>query len=182
MMHILIDTETLSTRINCVITQIGWCAFDPASEGVMWHESKCPDVPNQIHVLGRAIDWETLQWWLQQEEDARKAMWQARPDCMLNEFLSSFAHQYNWKDVEGVWSHGLGFDVSILEYAYIKAGMSIPWGYKTPRDTRTLFALAGMKSEDLIAPSIKHVAEADAIAMALSVQKAFRWIKGGERI
>jgi len=176
-MHILVDLETLSTRINCVITQIGWCAFDPASEGVMWHESRRPEIDDQLRRLKRVMDYDTISWWLKQAEDARKGMYESIPDCSLEEFLSSFAHQYNWKDVEGVWSHGLGFDVVILENAYREARMPVPWNYKTPRDTRTLFWLAGMKSEDLIAPSIKHVAEADAIAMALSVQKAYKIIK-----
>lgn len=177
-MHIMIDLETLSTRVNAVITQIGWCAFDPASEGVMWHESRRPNIPNQMYTLKRAVDWQALSWWNDQHIDARNRMYSALSDCTLESWLMEFAAAYNWSQVEGLWSHGASFDIPIIENAYHEANIPVPWkdNYWIIRDTRTIFWLAGMGKADLIVASTKHVAEDDAIAQALSVQKAFKII------
>lgn len=176
-MHIMIDFETLSTKINAVIVTAGIAAFDPTSEGIMWSSSYRFNVGNQMYQLKRHVDWDTIKWWMQQADDARKLMTQATvADYSLENWLQEFAASLDWEKVDGIWSHGLNFDIVILENAYRESGMKPPWHYRAPRDTRTLFWLAGMGKDDLVPPTIAHSAEADAIACALSVQKAYKII------
>lgn len=44
-----------------------------------------------------------------------------------------------------LWSHGAAFDPPILAAAYKAVGLAVPWHYRAPRDTRTLFDLAGIE-------------------------------------
>ena len=43
-----------------------------------------------------------------------------------------------------LWSHGAAFDSPILAAAYAACGLPVPWHYRAPRDTRTLFDIAGI--------------------------------------
>lgn len=46
-----------------------------------------------------------------------------------------------------LWTHGPGFDPPILEAAFHACGLPVPWFYRAPRDTRTLFDAAGIDPE-----------------------------------
>src|SRR3954469_19546711 len=114
-MHLMIDLETLGTASDCVVTQIGYVLFD---EIVINFSGRVdPDPKNQI-LLGRSVTWETIAWWLQQEEAARKQMVENQGrmvgDC-LQEFIQDIAMHCGWENVQGVWAHGTHFDVSIME-------------------------------------------------------------------
>lgn len=43
-----------------------------------------------------------------------------------------------------LWSHGAATDAPWLAAAYHACGLPVPWHYRAPRDTRTLFDLAGI--------------------------------------
>lgn len=43
-----------------------------------------------------------------------------------------------------IWTHGAAFDPGLLEGAYHACGLTVPWFYRAPRDTRTIFDAANI--------------------------------------
>lgn len=142
--HVMLDLETLSTRKNACIVQIAAIAFDPRDGSVSADPSKRPLFNRFVIDTEGFIDPKTVAWWLQQKAApalGKKIETCGRPlDTVLREF-------YGWyedlgKDVEAVWSHGATFDIAIVEQRCSELGLPMPWHYRHPRDTRTLYALA----------------------------------------
>ena len=181
MMHIMIDLETFSLRKNCVISEVGAVLFDPAAPGTMetiigktWLLNMQEQIDNK-----RDINIKTVQWWMQQDEKARMKI--VNNDMRLNirAFLEDFRMEYDWDNITGVWSNDINFDLVILEELYREYKQEPPWHYRTPRSTRTLFWLVGMEDKkEHIQPIIKHSAAHDAVACALTVQKAIAKLAG----
>lgn len=171
-MHLMLDLETLSTENNAVITQIGWVLFNPADDFLPYgqHTSGCfwPDPAEQIQD-GRHISFATIRWWMGQSEEARAKFKEQtnHPSDVARAFCACF----NWAEIEGVWGHGATFDPVVLGSFLQQYNSIIPWKYNQVRDTRTLFWLLPTEMEKA---TIKHSGEADAIAQALTVQKAFK--------
>jgi hypothetical protein len=108
-------------------------------------------------------DPDTVQWWSEQSDDAQSAFTGA---VDLKQALYAFR---GWLDVvtapsieqDGklvwtdafkvhertdlrIYAHGPQFDCSILEAAYHAVGLPVPWHYRAPRDTRTVFDVCGV--------------------------------------
>lgn len=179
-LHLMLDLETLSTRANAVILEVGYAIFETHVNAV--NSSGCwrlrlEEQIDSVHFL-RDISASTLVWWTEQSDEARANAFKSIPRVSIAEFLDEFQSQIEWHNIQGVWSHGLAFDVPILDDLHKQYGKVVPWHYRTPRDTRTLFWLAGMSSADFVQPTLKHSAEADAIAQAETVQLALKKMNG----
>ncbi|HEY3496237.1 MAG TPA: 3'-5' exonuclease [Polyangiaceae bacterium] len=160
--HVMLDLETLSTRTDACIIQIAAIAFD-IETGELGPRFNA--YVNEALMIGEPvghIDPHTVGWWMRQkfapalgamltDEDERRS---------LGEALGDFAEWYdnltdNCDDGEGkpptedirLWGHGATFDIPILQNAYqqrcpeVHEGQ-VPWHYRSPRDTRTLFDVA----------------------------------------
>lgn len=172
-MHIMLDLETLSLQNNAVVSEAAIAIFDPQADFINFSYSWLLQLETQ-QKNGRHVGMDTVQWWLMQEEAPRLKMAEKKDRVFVTDFLDHLDRVCDWKNVEGFWSHGLNFDVIILTDMYTMYGRKVPWHYRTPRDTRTLFWLADMKTEDLVKAEVKHSAVSDAIAQAKSVQMAMR--------
>jgi hypothetical protein len=163
------DLETLGVDPGCVITQIGACAFNLDTPGNRQQFNVFVD-PQSCLDQGMTIKWSTIAWWLVQPEAARNAMVTKETRHIsnaLDELRKWIAAVGDPKAIR-VWGHGATFDISLLEDAYRRCGMPVPWFYRNVRDLRTLRALA---PADLVltAPSgtaNAHVAVDDAIMQA----------------
>lgn len=174
-MDMMIDLETLGTSSNAVVTQLGWALFDPkGNEGVYESGGVHLEVQQQID-HGLSIDWDTIKWWMRQTSDAREVLVSSVRSSVTTE-LVALSDKYIRRECSGVWSHGSNFDITIMENLYRRCGMKAPWGFRSIRDTRTLFSIAG---DSLVWPKNrgKHIAEFDAIAQAIAVQRAFKIIE-----
>lgn len=169
----MIDLETLSTRADAAIIQIAALAFDPASGPL--------DAFN-VFVLdfaGRHVDPNTVAWWLQRGVVAQHigdGMGAGSPlDAALRELAAWFVGP---GEVSGVWSHGATFDLPILEHAYAQHSIRVPWHYRTPRDTRTVYALTPGGMPDVPAdPERKHDAAYDCERQVQTLVAAFARIR-----
>jgi len=131
----------------------------------------------------------TVQWWSEQSAEAQAAF--ADP-VDLREALERFT---SWLvnilpeaptgptlDIR-IWSHGAAFDPPILAAAYEACGLTIPWHYRAPRDTRTLFDVAGIDDhtawlEQHPGPfGVAHHALDDSICQARAVCAAYRRVR-----
>ena len=171
---VMIDLETMGLGTNAPILSIGAVAFRAFGEGLgaTFHQGISLE---DSMASGRQPTASTILWWLQQDDAARK---QVRHKCenggTMGEALLGFAE---WmKSLGGelyVWGNGANFDISILEQAYLDAGMRTPWGYRNVRCFRTVMSEFGDDS-DWVKPTVAHDALADAEAQARTLQNCMR--------
>lgn len=177
--HIMVDLETLGTGQDAAILIIGACKFDirdgePAHHGTFEVRIEWEDA-----FIRRRVDAATVQWWLQQEEDARQVLVNPSYAVTTKEALVQLA-EFIDGDYQPVWSNGATFDIAILENAYAQFDMMPPWKYNSPRDVRTLVHLAEdvVRREDFPFEGTPHNALHDALHQAKYVSAMWMALKG----
>lgn len=154
--HVMLDLETLSTRTDAAIVQIAAIAFDIETGEL---GPRFSAYVREDAVIGQAVghvDLRTVGWWLQQKQAATLGSALTDEDMYLPlaEALGAFAEWWEQGTddveqtcIEALWAHGATFDIPILQTAFevrcpeVYEG-KVPWHYRAPRDTRTLFAVA----------------------------------------
>lgn len=149
MKRVMIDLETMGTRPDAAIVAIGAVEFDPQfmenEDGRNFHRGKLGrtfyrvvDLQSSIE-YGGTVDGSTMYWWLQQSEEARRALF-FEPN--KTHICAALVDLSDWfKEVEGLeaWAHGDAFDIAILNTAYRDTKIDAPWAYSAGRDTRSVF-------------------------------------------
>lgn len=136
--------------------------------------------PRSSLAAGFTVDWDTIAWWLREDENARNGMANAGlgypVDKALVELNTWFVNTFRDQNFKRVWGNGSSFDLAMLQYAARKMGTVTPWSYRTERDMRTLVELCpdGM----YVKPKIKHDALEDAIAQSKTVINCADWLVG----
>lgn len=134
-------------------------------------------------------DPQTVQWWNDQSAEAQAAfadpidLWQGLMDFRDWIALLTFDDQpelpVEKRTNLRLWSHGANFDPGIMEAAYRACGVPVPWHYRSPRDTRTIFDAAGIDDHSAWLAQhpgplgIQHHALDDAICQARAVCAAY---------
>jgi hypothetical protein len=132
--EISIDLETFSSAPNASIAAIGATCGDG------------DDFYAVVHDPEGAWDPATIRWHTQQKEPARN-VGDNRHASVLCDALIFFSR---WLERRGanregaarLWTHAT-FDMPVLESAYRRADLKIPWHYRNCRDLRTLYDFAG---------------------------------------
>lgn len=176
MSHVMIDLETLASRKDACIIQLAAIRFDPLGENVDRDDVK----KFSAHVWHKNgyISLSTVAWWMQQEH--AKEMGEAlkehgsKPGHVLPEFDSWIGDP---EKIDGIWSHGASFDLAVLSSLYDQEGRWTPWKFRSERDTRTVFWLAGGAPEVPNADLQKHEAVSDCIYQARQVQESLRILR-----
>lgn len=173
----MVDIETFSTNINAAILTIGAIKF---SRNNQITELKNMDTfyrrisLDSCKQLGLKIDKKTIEWWRLQEPISQEEVFSDKNRFPLKEVLIEFK---NWFPNGAIfWSHGISFDSVILENAYNKCNIPIPWSYWRLRDTRTLFDIANVQRET-INNNILHNALHDCYRQIITLYKAFNKLK-----
>lgn len=183
---IMLDLETWGKRPGCDIRSIGACVFDPVAGTVSDTDQfyiACdnpykigypPDPKHGLRKYPLHRDPDTVQWWSEQSEAAQTAF--ADP-VDLREALERFSEWYETVGATTIYAHGPQFDISILEAAYHAVDLPVPWHYRAPRDTRTVFDMAGITDHSAWlrehATGTAHHALDDAICQARAVCAAW---------
>lgn len=154
---IMLDIETLATRNDAAIIQIGGCTLDEKNTFLVSIDQDFylpEDAPGREHYH---VDPQTVQWWESQGKEAQESLSMnvvSNPSCALDElgkWLKSTGFQFSYKgSARSVWANGVQFDISILRYAYsIEKGHNnkTPWHYRQEKDLRTLFRLLSCRVE-----------------------------------
>jgi len=165
--NVMIDLETLGLKNDAVILSIGAVYFDET--GIDLNNTFYREINIQSCIdLGLTIDGDTISWWMQQSEKARKVFDNKKIKTHINQAIDdlvSFLKRYgNQKDLK-IWSNGY-MDIIWLRSAFQKTIRDLPWS-KNERDFRT-FRDTQPKLEDHELPkeATKHNALADAIWQA----------------
>ncbi len=170
-LNVMIDLETLGTTAGSIILSIGATIFNET--GVVIPSDRAFHVkiyrPSSEEV-GLETDDATMQWWMNQSEDARSLLNDVNDPTKsfhLSEALSYFSTWLVFKQVAGapIWANGAAFDFPILEAAYRVSGWDrLPWDFRAVRCYRTLKALLPhVKRPDR---EIRHDALEDAVIQA----------------
>lgn len=137
--HVMLDIETLGDTNNSVIVSIGAVKFNLKNGQAFGDDFyEVVDIDSCLKA-GLEITGSTTRWWMKQSDEARKVF--EERSVPLGNALRKFA---NFFDTRGymIWSNGLRFDVAILENAYRKMGIPVPWIFRNEMDVRTLVAFA----------------------------------------
>lgn len=168
-MHVMLDLETLGKRPGAIILSIGAHAFDPVV-GLGFEGFYANIDQASCEAAGLVSDPETIEFWSRQSAEAQAALTvDPRPLADVLQDFTAF-----WMRVGGrrLWAHGATFDPPLLEAAYLAAGLPVPWRYSDPRDTRTIYELAGVQPDR--SAGVHHHAEHDAINQSKAVIEAYR--------
>lgn len=177
MFDVMIDLETLGTRPNAAIVQVGALAFEARPRGRVWNDKGFNEYVAVQDGAG-TVDNGTIAWWLQQPNAAKLglALMAANPEAhVLNQLLSwpgKVVEGATWEDVDTVWAQPSNFDLPILAAAFARYGMEPPWAHWKTRCARTLFALTGGKPPVDAKGLTVHDALDDCLIQVMQVQKA----------
>lgn len=181
-MHVMLDLETMGTRPDAAIIQIGAVLFEPVSGGKVLNGKGFRQ--NVLLQDGSGtIDHSTVAWWLAEKSAAKMGRLMDEYSVPLGEALAAFVawptevHDLSWEAVGGVWAKPADFDLPILRSAFARIGFDVPWDRRCTRDARTLFALTGGEPDVDRTGFTAHDALDDAVGQALQVQKAMGTLK-----
>lgn len=169
-MRIMIDIETMGTAPGSAIVSIGAVKFnDEAILDTFYRRislQSCLD-------YGLTMDAETVLWWMQENSaprlemvrDGQVGLYPALKD------LSAFVA----KDGAEIWGNGSDFDNALLQEAYRRVKLRLPWGYKQNRCYRTMKNLFPMVKAST--GGVKHNALDDATNQAQHLIEILKFAK-----
>lgn len=195
--HLNFDVETLGRRENTVILTIACVPFSFENEKsygdlVLGGFHVKLNLKEQISKYQRTFDPDTVQWWKEQSEEARKNSLDQSPDdvdfedglLMLKDFIkaSGYNHEKSY-----VWCRGNYFDFPKLRDAYRQINQEPPYNEYLIRDTRTFIdiltgsARGGYElKQGTPKEFVHHHALHDAALDVKRLQEIYRNIQNGE--
>lgn len=175
-------SDCMNTRMERGYGDVFYVACDNPTVGGSVEETDGSGVIYRKYPLTR--DPRTVQWWSEQSDEAQAAF---VDPVDLREALVRFTDWLDRIDPEPtairIWSHGAAFDPPILAAAYEVVGLPVPWHYRAPRDTRTLFDAAGIEDHSALLArhpgpmAVSHHALDDAICQARAVCAAYMLLR-----
>jgi hypothetical protein len=154
---IMLDLETMGNESFSAILSIGALEFDIMT-GETGREFYCEIDLQSCMDLGLITNASTIIWWLKQSDEARKCITKGDKIPIkqaLDEFSKFCDKSYN------VWGNSPRFDCGILQNAYNKAGIPIPWDFRKEKCLRTLVGFMPSIKENAVMVGTQHNALAD---------------------
>ncbi len=154
---IMLDLETLGTRHDSVITQIGACYFDRHTAKIGKTLLVNVEINSSLE-RGMTVTGGAIKFWVERGENATFLEKPERITLALAK-VSDFMKK---KKKAIIWCHST-FDAIILANAYYAIGQGLPYSYRAIRDIRTLVDLSGVKREKSAGDPKTHDALEDCI-------------------
>lgn len=178
-MEVMIDLETLSTRMNAVVLVIAGIKFDRSKE--IKEPEKSDFFYRRIDVASfdktHHIDQQTLTWWKYQPINTYNeafgdgiVSFAPKGRIPIKQALMEFARWFG--NSKQIWSNGNTFDIPILAELYLKFKIPIPWKYYNCRDTRTMYELGKVDIKNLSQENL-HNALYDCWRQIIGVNMAY---------
>lgn len=170
---IMVDIETLGTRMDSVILEIAAVEFNRHTGEIGEIFDKKIGIASQVNLNNRKIDARTLKWWSEQSNEAKKNIFGCDNTPYLADALASFERfyqscdnpQYSDEDSRTVtlWGNGSIFDLGILQHAFetVTKGEEIPWKFWAVNDVRTIVALNPSVKKNCTFDGTQHCAVDD---------------------
>lgn len=171
----MLDLETLGTKPDAAIVQIGLVGFNPATG----ETSPASRLKLRSHPKS-SVDYDTVAWWMNQSEEARQSVFPIdmvmEPEVALSRLDKAFEE---WgAESFRIWSKPSSFDVVLLESLYRACDKEAPWKHWNTRCLRTLIDAAELPYDQQEVPEVAHDAGEDALAQAKTALKCFELLKG----
>lgn len=147
--NVMLDIETYGTAPGSVIKTIGAVKFAIVDEQDIDADKRelftitKPTILDRFYrrisvessaAAGLKMDAPTVEWWLQQSDQARAEM--VKPGEALANVLEGFAL---WLGLGAeVWGNGVGFDNVLVRSAFAAVGIDCPWSHVSDRCYRTV--------------------------------------------
>lgn len=161
MKHIMLDLETLGVKPGCIVLSIGAVEFSPAGVGREFYTVL--STADQA-TLGLVEDPDTVKWWSQQSEAARRVFREEQqPLAEALRLFAAFCASVAAPSRLALWGNGADFDNPILRAVFDAAKIDAPWGKYNNRCYRTIKSLSEVKQPK---PEVPHHALYDAKAQA----------------
>jgi len=162
--HAMLDLETLSTKANAVISQIGACVFNEDIEYPTLH--KHISISSCLH-KGLVVEEATILWWMKQSDEVRAAF--QKSSIGIKGALIAFQDWCRIVEQEAgkpiaLWGNGASFDNAILSTAYARCHYRQPWQFWNDKCYRTV--KNQFPEVPKVVPEIAHNALSDAEAQA----------------
>lgn len=171
-LDIVVDLETLGTKIDSIVTQVSAKPFHFTNDDDFAPFNSYIDV-NTID--NPSVDFDTLRFWLSSQSNLDKFQKLLESKTHKTEFdmWNEFSHyltELNKTYELRLWGNGIMFDIGKTRYNLNKFNLEYPIKFWNERDARTLVELAsnkmGITSPDfqsLIPNTDKHNALSDVI-------------------
>lgn len=121
---VMLDLETMGTNLDSPIVAIGAVGFNQFE---IFDEFYMVVDMQSCFDLGFVPTGDTIRFWLQQKEEARRERYLDK-GVHLSDALLKFA---NWLSLDRsnyrMWGDGAAFDNAMLRYAYKICGLTLPW-------------------------------------------------------
>ncbi len=172
----MIDLETLSTKNNAIILTIGAVKFNINKE-----LDKTKQLYMRINLqscknLKMHTDRSTVKWWKEQSKEAQYEVFDHPDRIDIKDALAALSDFI--KDSRTVWANSPNFDCVILENAFNKCKMTVPWKFWNLRDSRTVYALARLNltvfRKNIEDEKSAHNALNDCIMQILALKESYK--------
>ena len=130
----MLDLETMGTKSNSAIISIGAVEFDILTGKTGREFYRNVSLQSCIS-LGLIVDADTIMWWMEQSQAARKSLTEGEV-ISINQALVDFREFCN-KEYQ-IWGNSARFDLGLMQDAYNKANIDIPWDFRKEKCVRTL--------------------------------------------
>lgn len=147
----MLDLETMGNQSYSAIVSIGAVEFDVVSGETGKEFYRGVSLQSAMD-LGLVVNADTLMWWMNQNEQARKKVTEGADS--ITRVLLEFANFCN-TDYE-IWGNSARFDLGILQNAYNKANLPIPWNFRKERCVRTLVSLNPIIQKEFSYEGVAH--------------------------
>ena len=137
MKHLMLDLETMGNESYSSIVSIGAVEFDIETGELGKEYYQTIDLQSNLDA-GLIMNASTVMWWMDQNDEARKELTGRLTmtiENALNDFSKFCNHSYQ------VWGNSARFDCGILQNAYQKLNLPLPWDWRKERCLRTLVQL-----------------------------------------
>lgn len=150
MNNVMVDIETLGIRPTSIFLSLAAVQFDLETGKTGRIFTSNISLESAVRA-GRTFDASTLKWWMEQDDKARKAMFNSPNglEDVLVEF-SEFLHHIPYPKL---WGNSALFDLGIVGDAYDKVNVPRPWSYQNECCYRTVVKLF----PDITIPSNKNI-------------------------
>lgn len=136
--HLMLDIETMGNKSYASIVSIAAVEFDIENGLIGRSFYEKIDLQSCIDI-GLIVDASTIIWWMRQSDKARAEFTDVHTIHIIDalKLFSNFCNSNYF-----IWANSPRFDCAILQNAYDKAGIKIPWDFRKERCIRTLVSLA----------------------------------------
>jgi hypothetical protein len=181
MRHLMVDLETMSDKSFGAILSISAVQFDleTGETGAEFHTTAT--LKSNLEA-GLKVDSDTIMWWLIQNEDARRRLWDgekaSKPIGLALYDFRKFIESLHAADLQ-MWGNSNRFEYSKLEDAYRVFKQELPWKHTLERDVRTIVSFAPQFKKEEPFTGVKHYGIDDCKHQIKYVVKTFKFIKSG---